>query len=91
MKNPGVTLKTLSPKTVKKVEFETEDVLFKAGKKNERRRGSNNSPKPFQKVELEKDDNLKTMNKKVDFELEDITETQTVELFREDEPGTSDF
>ena len=91
MKNPGVALKTLSPKTVKKVEFETEDVLFKAGKKNEIRRGSNNSPKPFQKVELEKDDNLKTMNKKVDFELEDITETQTVELFREDEPGTSDF
>ena len=75
--------KTVSPKTVKKVEFETEDIVYNAGKKNDIRRGSNNSPKPFLRVELDKED--KIVSKKLDFELDEIIEKEAVEFCREEE------
>ena len=80
--------KTVSPKPEKKVEFETEDILYKAGK-NDIRKGSNNSPKPFLRVEVDKED--KISSKKVDLELDKIIEKEAVELCREEEPGTSDL
>ena len=81
--------KTVSPKMVKKVEFETEDNVYKVGKKNDIRRGSNNSPKPFLRVEVDKED--KISSKKVDVELDKIIKKESVELCREEEPGTSDL
>jgi len=84
--------KTASPKPVKKVEFETDDIVHKTGKKkNEIRRGSNNSPKPYNKIELEKEESNQRVNKVFEFEPEETNIKEHIELYREEEPGTSDL